>query len=222
MEIDNIIQKIHKHPWKTPRIRIAGSYVETKVFAESCLLAKNRGDLATKYSCSKATISHAIQRAFPEFEKKNTRVDKKILYFFNIQKCMKCGSLKDFEDFHAKNSSTVGISDWCKDCTSQSKKSYIKTESFQEWNEEYRKKPGVREKKAGYCAKYRAKKLQRTPPWADHSKIEEIYLNCPEGYHVDHIIPLQGELVSGLHVPENLQYLTPYENLTKSNKYIPQ
>lgn len=61
-------------------------------------------------------------------------------------------------------------------------------------------------------------KLQ-CPKWADRDKIREIYLNCPKGHHVDHIVPLRGKLVSGLHVAENLQYLTAYENNRKHNKY---
>jgi 5-methylcytosine-specific restriction endonuclease McrA len=52
------------------------------------------------------------------------------------------------------------------------------------------------------------------------NKIKEIYLKCPVGYHVDHIIPLQGEKVCGLHVEWNLQYLTPSANHSKSNKLI--
>jgi hypothetical protein len=60
---------------------------------------------------------------------------------------------------------------------------------------------------------------QRTPAWADIDAIKEIYKNCPIGYHVDHIFPLRGDTVSGLHVAENLQYLPAKENL-KKNKSI--
>ena len=72
---------------------------------------------------------------------------------------------------------------------------------------------------AGRTSSYRASKINRTPEWSDNVKLKEIYKNCPSGMHVDHIIPLNGELVSGLHVPENLQYLTPEENTSKYNKY---
>lgn len=69
-------------------------------------------------------------------------------------------------------------------------------------------------------AKRRAEKLSATPKWANLEKIKEKYKNCPKGYHVDHYFPLQGENVCGLHVENNLQYLTAEQNISKGNKLL--
>lgn len=69
-------------------------------------------------------------------------------------------------------------------------------------------------------AKRRSAKLMRTPQWANLDAIKQFYLNCPEGMVVDHIIPLRGKNISGFHIVENLQYLTPEENAKKGNKYV--
>lgn len=72
----------------------------------------------------------------------------------------------------------------------------------------------------------RAAKLQRTPAWADLGKIRSIYTDARgmaallgEPWHVDHVIPLCGERVSGLHVHANLQLLPGRDNIEKSNRY---
>ena len=77
-----------------------------------------------------------------------------------------------------------------------------------------------------YTAKRRAAQLERTVPWADLVSIQAIYSEAKRltettgvKHHVDHVIPLQGELVSGLHVESNLQVLTAQENCSKSNKF---
>lgn len=77
-----------------------------------------------------------------------------------------------------------------------------------------------------YLAKYRADKIQRTPDWADIKAMQieyELAAWCSkvmgEKYHVDHIIPLRGKLVSGLHVPSNLQVIPASKNLIKSNQF---
>jgi 5-methylcytosine-specific restriction endonuclease McrA len=70
-------------------------------------------------------------------------------------------------------------------------------------------------------AKRRAAKLQRVPRWADLKAIQAFIVACPSGWAADHIIPLQGKLVSGLHVLNNLQYLTRAENSAKGNRYDP-
>lgn len=70
---------------------------------------------------------------------------------------------------------------------------------------------------------YRRKDVKdRTPKWVDLEEILFIHAACPKGYEVDHIVPLKGLIdgrpVTGLHVPWNLQYLTPSENRKKRNR----
>lgn len=85
-------------------------------------------------------------------------------------------------------------------------------------------------KYAAYCAKRRAVKLQATPLWLTEQQFEEMeffYIEAARltketgiSHEVDHIIPLQGKNVRGLHVPWNLQILTKTDNISKGNKAV--
>jgi hypothetical protein len=70
-----------------------------------------------------------------------------------------------------------------------------------------------------YLASQKDRVKQVTPKWADLDAIKDFYMKRPIGYHVDHIVPINGENVTGLHVLNNLQYLPAKENLAKSNKF---
>ena len=63
------------------------------------------------------------------------------------------------------------------------------------------------------------KRLKERYVYDDMDEIQKFYRNCPKDFHVDHIVPLNGKNVSGLHTISNLQYLPATENLRKSNKY---
>lgn len=72
----------------------------------------------------------------------------------------------------------------------------------------------------------RANQKQRTPAWANLEKIKEIYKECARitkktgiVHHVDHIVPLQGKIVSGLHYEGNLQIITAEQNFVKNNHW---
>jgi hypothetical protein len=94
-------------------------------------------------------------------------------------------------------------------------------ESTRQYNEKiFNEQPEIfRAKKAYASSKRRAGIHCRIPKWANMKVIEQIYANRPKGYHVDHVIPLFGKFVSGLHVETNMQYLPEMENFKKNNKF---
>jgi hypothetical protein len=85
------------------------------------------------------------------------------------------------------------------------------------------------ENKARYVERAKRRReyiAKRTPPWADLDAIRAFYrraaeltVNTGTAHHVDHIVPLRGKLVSGLHVAENLRVVPAKENLSKSNRF---
>jgi hypothetical protein len=86
------------------------------------------------------------------------------------------------------------------------------------------------EKLRAKSSKYRAVKLDRLPKWItkeEESQIRSMYKLCRKiskitgiPHEVDHVLPLQGRLVSGLHTISNLQIITKEQNATKSNKLL--
>jgi hypothetical protein len=163
----------------------------------------------------------------------------------SIKKCSKCGVKKDLSGFHRDPTKSSGFVSHCKDCKNKSSKSYRsdnpKTPDQREYHRVYSKQwyqdnPGYSNvkyvefcnKNPGYAAakdgKRRAAKLNATPSWlnvAHHAEVDGLYLYnaiMPGDWHVDHIEALQGEEVSGLHVPWNLRVISSTENLSKGNR----
>jgi len=135
-----------------------------------------------------------------------------------MKTCGKCKDTKDYSDFYKNRCKKDGYANRCKSCAnleerlSKQKNPISNRESSSKF---VKRNNNWNNNKA---AKYRAAKLNAIPEWADLDKIEYIYLNNPKGYHVDHIIPLQGKEVCGLHIETNLQYLIASDNYRKSNK----
>jgi hypothetical protein len=82
------------------------------------------------------------------------------------------------------------------------------------------------DKAFAHAAASRARRRMAYPQWADRAEIVRIYemakyLTSSTGvvHEVDHIYPIAGKTVCGLHVPENLQIVTVSENRRKSNKH---
>ncbi|HEY2010530.1 MAG TPA: hypothetical protein VGH23_16190 [Rhizomicrobium sp.] len=83
-----------------------------------------------------------------------------------------------------------------------------------------------RSKVTAHTARYRARKFNATPAWVDLQEIGSVYAEASRltretgtAHHVDHIVPLRGRNVCGLHVPWNLQVIPAVENRRKGNRH---
>ncbi len=110
--------------------------------------------------------------------------------------------------------------------SASSKKHYQEnTESIRVRHKKYSEEN--KDKINAYSSQNRAKKLNASPKWLTKEQLSDItaYYRVAkkleevtgEKFHVDHIHPLQGKEVNGLHVPWNLQVLSATENLSKNN-----
>lgn len=104
----------------------------------------------------------------------------------------------------------------------------VKKEQIKVYGSEYRR--ANKGRRNALLQKYRTAKMNRTPIWTTENDIwmmREIYELSElrsrltrSQWNVDHIIPLQGKLVSGLHVPSNLQVIPATQNIKKYNNYV--
>lgn len=163
-----------------------------------------------------------------------------------MKTCIRCKLSKDLKYFHKNVASSDGKTNTCKDCKKELRKKYYtenkqkelsNSRAYQKYNydklKEHRQdnliifrrasskwRKNNKEANRFKRSLERARKLKATPKWANLKRIKEIYENCPKGHHVDHIIPLKGKEICGLHIETNLQYLPAKENLKKGNKVI--
>jgi hypothetical protein len=166
-----------------------------------------------------------------------------------MKTCTKCGFIGEFSRFYKQSvNSKDGYQSHCKVCDNARKdawkkanpeldKQYAKKADSSKYekskstitlrNKAWKKANPT--KILAIDAKRRASRLQRTPKWLsefDLLAIECKYSICAmlnkygsQKHHVDHIIPLQGKKVSGLHVPSNLQVIPEAVNLAKGNLF---
>jgi len=166
-----------------------------------------------------------------------------------MKTCTRCHAVKSYELFYKQAvNSKDGYQAHCKACDNARKKdwalknpelaaAYRKTSDINRYKN-YKSK--VQEKNKNWKinnpskvsamdAKRRAAVNLRKPSWftdEDHWMVGQAYELAQLRtqifgfqWHVDHVVPLQGKLVSGLHTPYNLQVIPASKNLSKSNQF---
>ena len=157
--------------------------------------------------------------------------------------CTLCKVEKPLFAFHKNKNTKDGLTCSCKDCNNRKTRLHYSQRDPEDWlkvkrvwqaknkqrvsdyNDAWRRRNP--EKHAARQAERRARKNQATPPWltveqrqasaAMYKLAKRFKDNFGLQYHVDHIVPLKGKNVCGLHVPWNLQILESSLNLKKSN-----
>lgn len=150
-------------------------------------------------------------KLFTDFSKNKSRKDGYMGYCKPCQKVKRKNS-----DQKHKDRRNAAASEWRKN----NKEAFLKTlKKYRQVNQPIR---------TSLQNKRKAAKLQRTPNWLtelDLLKIKCLYQvaamysrESDQEWHVDHILPLQGKDVSGLHTPLNLQVVPAMWNMQKGNR----
>lgn len=169
------------------------------------------------------------KKAYYEANKEHVKTHNKAWYEANKEK--RKAYNKAFREANKEHVKTYNKAYY--EANKENRKAYSKAwnETNKEHVKTYRKAYNETNKdwKAAHNAKRRASRLERTPPWLTEQHLKEmegVYklrqrLTEETGvvYHVDHIIPLQGKDISGLHVPWNLEVIPAEYNFSKCNSY---
>lgn len=150
-----------------------------------------------------------------------------------VKTCTKCLQQLKISNFYW-NKNKNNYESFCKECVKVIRQNHYQN-NYNKVRECNRKAVSKHQKKypernTQKVSLRRAKKLKAVPKWLsdkDKKSIKAIYKLARElsllsdtNYVVDHIVPLQGDNVCGLHVPWNLQVITAIENLKKGNQLM--
>lgn len=184
---------------------------------EALLVHKSSVAAIKSLGYSPQTFNRNTQKLFPNIKLNGggETWSYYLLHKSDYKHCGSCDSIKLKAEFTRSIHTSDGLYKKCRECNK------IYNADWYSSNKEYHRQY-LKDNRSSFNlnnAKRRAIEKSALPPWADLEKIKKFYLECPKGYHVDHIVPLQGKYVCGLHIDTNLQYLTIEENLAKGNRF---
>lgn len=161
--------------------------------------------LNTELNISSVKAAKLTKYLLPNKPRNSSKVHTYLLLECGLKYCSCCKNILDIECFYKNKSRPNGLSTFCSTCQKA---------AFKKW---YIADNGVTSKQHNISRRSLLKRV--CPTWADNVEIRKVYKNCPTDMAVDHIVPLKGELVCGLHVHNNLQYLSKSDNSKKKNSW---
>lgn len=177
-----------------------------------CSTTNCGGNLLAKGMCTKCY--YRVKRGgTPELSKKQQQA----LRLCSIPGCLKSYCSNGYCAMHNKRNKFFGDPLFVNPkCNREPGNKWTKEKAYantSRWKRENKKEYNA------YLARQKKLTRQATPKWLDTKLLSEVYKNCPDGDQVDHIIPIVNDLVCGLNVPWNLQYLSAFDNNSKNNKF---
>lgn len=145
-----------------------------------------------------------------------------------MKTCRICHETKPLSEFNRKADNRDGLQTACRECDRAKAKAWQEANKDRAYAAQAAWRDANRNQWNGWMAaaykKRQSAQLQRVPAWFNQDKVREIYELAAEfreaGFKVDvdHIIPLQGEIASGLHWHGNLRVCLASHNRSKRNK----
>lgn len=185
---------------------------EVKSLSEFRHAKDRKGLMQARNQCK--TCERKASLEYETLNREKRRQGKRDFYQNNLEK-----ELQRKKDAYARNT----------------EKEKARSARWRDKNREYlreKDRQDAKERPAYFCYKTQkrhAAKLQRTPKWLTAEQLKDIQTEyelsawCSKvmgiKYNVDHIVPLQGKTVCGLHVPWNLRVIPASDNFKKSNKF---
>ena len=184
---------------------------------------KKKLEASKRYNAKNREAVLARKRAFYEANKERLRAENLANYHKNREYYLV--KMRKYKEDNIEKLKIANAKYRCQNKEGVNRKTKEWRLSNPEYAKQWQKENA--DKSNAATAKRRSKRLQATPSWLtekDFNTIEMFYeaaadqkqygLKC----HVDHIVPLQGENASGLHVPWNLRVIPAAENISKNNK----
>lgn len=150
----------------------------------------------------------------------------------HLRQCDRCAVVKHLSRFELKQdflSSNDPRLPTCSDCMAEMATIRIRAataERRRKWLESPERAALIKATRSYHSSARRTRELNATPWWADADAIYSVYKNCERitretgvKHHVDHIVPLKGRGICGLHVQWNLRVIEARENIRKGNRF---